>query len=289
MSFFDEEWAAASPSRSVERARPAAAAIVGDATEQANANNDDDNNVRINRFLRKMKTSDDVLLVLKKEPTTKQLFDALTVLVEGRNDFNIKAASAKGAQIINVLVTTIIPDYWATITATHASEKASQIRELLVQVLRSVAGIGALVTSLKVTDKARTNEQKALLAKDKIECLAQVLAPKDLVFVVLEDVTKFNSETQQHVLWQEFISSIAGGRLLSTTSEVIHATKCLDPDRDEDAWVADGRKYASWVGKNINSALLKLSPSDRKYWLMIAQMAKRSISLAHPGMRINVD
>lgn len=232
----------------------------------------------------------DVLDSLKAKPDPHTLTAALEYLRDTCSNvdgFNVKVSGPKAAQIVNQLVTEILPNYWEFFDLVQRASDGTQAKTNLLEVLRSVSGIGALTASLRASTAAFHEGTNNVATRATIECLAQVMATKQFVLQIMETILEFHgTDTQQRMLWQEFVSIVVGGKVLSTTGEAVFATKCLDPERDKDAWVADGRQYARWIGGNVTFILLHMSPADERQWSMVSQLVKRCTRMAHSDLFI---
>ena len=230
---------------------------------------------------------DEVLSLLKGQPDFDTLRSCLEYLQDGHtgsHTFNVKVPGPLAAQVIHRIVTLILPSYWATINSLAATSSSRRVKQLLLECLRSVSGIGSLLAVLKGLKLSKDVKGNVRLARDTIECLAQLIEPKSFVLKVIRDTIAFNDkESQQHLIWKDFISTIVGGKLHSTVSEAAFATKCLDDGGNKDSWIVQGGEYASWLGRNLNHILVNLPLSNSKEWNMMARLVKRCMSIAHSG------
>ncbi|KAK4698101.1 telomere length regulation protein, partial [Lecanoromycetidae sp. Uapishka_2] len=131
--------------------------------------------VRAEQHTFSLSSPEDILDLLKASPDKHLLNRALRWLnlsTERQKGFNIRKPGPKAAQIIYVLVSTIIPDYWTLFKEANNSESSREKRSLL-RCLRSVAGIGAIISHLRLrigqlkesqgqTDVANSNKGRPL-------------------------------------------------------------------------------------------------------------------------------
>ncbi|KAK6366328.1 telomere binding protein [Exophiala oligosperma] len=231
--------------------------------------------------------SDDAREVLKSQPDSEDLIAVLQYLqygIQGRHDFNIRIPSPKASQIINVLVTTTVPDQWLHLRSSDLSKTDALLKKLLLSCLKSVAGIGALLMQIK--QLTTTNSQKTNpVLEDAISVVGILLSGNGIVKELLIDATTFfPSETQRRVYWQEVTSLLAGSKVLSTIAQALAKTEQSDERNLMTSWLGDGAEYSRWLGKNISTAAtacVSMSFSGIHYMNMLCQLLKRGLGLGY--------
>ena len=94
---------------------------------------------------------EEVLDVLKKQPGHDVLLSVLIYLrkgIQGKHSFDIRKPSPKAAQIVHVLSTEIIPNYWTVLSEGSTDQKRSDV-DILLACFQSIPGINGLLTYLR--------------------------------------------------------------------------------------------------------------------------------------------
>ena len=234
---------------------------------------------------------DDARIILKSQPDHEDLIAVLHYLefgIERKDDFNVRANSPKAAQILNVLATVTIPDHWARLCVSPLSKDDVRTKKALLACLMSVAGIGALTSQIKIAAAASVSQGEAstatLVLQELLSVLAALLESSKSLFVLLKDVFSLNEKpSQRHVVWQELVSLLAGGKVLSAAGEAAFVISKSSSTAESDTWLGDGRKFSKWLAANIANVLAALTINEEESWSMMAQMFRRSLSLGHSG------
>lgn len=205
-------------------------------------------------------------------------------------DFDLRIASPTTAQILQLLVSTTIPDHWGSLDAKDRKGKDAKPRAALLRCLSSVAGLGSLVAQLRsLINAARASAQQAkgsstqLGIRDLLAVLAALLEPKEFLFRLSSDISAiYDDKTQQQVAWRELVSLVAAGKIISTAAEALTVV-------DESiavssiSWVGNGSQYASWLGRNVSHMATRLAPDDESDWASAALLTGRALSLGYTG------
>ncbi|KAL1651171.1 telomere binding protein [Diplodia intermedia] len=201
---------------------------------------------------------DQALAALRDQPDAQKLHRVLSYLeatASSSEGFNVKAPGPLSAQIISTLVNDTIPNYWDAWPATFSSEDDKGI---LIECLRSVSGLGAIVARLKglVQDSRQTQNQpggKPNSAEQQIRVLSDALAnllQENVVldlWRVIQDST--NVPTQRQILWRELVSLLAAGRIVSVVAQATDLLKSTTSGQP-DPWYASGSNFAKWIGRS---------------------------------------
>lgn len=238
--------------------------------------------------------------LLKSRPTTDDLSTILAALdpfnaSRDAQGFDIRIPSPATAQILQVLVSTTIPDHWRTLNAKGKKPKDAKTRAALLRCLSSVPGIGSLVAQLRsliatarATTKQTEGSSSKLIIRDILSICAALLEPKDFLFRLKSDISLFyDHQTRQQVAWRELVSLIAGGKVLSTAAEALTLVEDSVSLRSI-SWVGDGSRYTSWLGGNIAYLISKLSTDAEKDWSSVALLTGRSLSLGYSGTSLAI-
>ncbi|OJD29437.1 telomere length regulation protein [Diplodia corticola] len=230
---------------------------------------------------------DQALAALRDQPDAQKLHRVLSYLkVTARNlgDFNIRVPGPLSAQIISTLVNDTIPNYWDVWPATFSSEDDKGI---LIECLKSVSGLGAIVARLKglVQDfhqKQRQSGGNSDSAEQQIKVLSDTLANllQESVILdlwrVIQDFT--NAPTQRQILWRELVSLLAAGRIVSVAAQATDLLKSTT-SAQSDPWYASGSNFALWIGR---STALFVSNATDSTGSDGALLLGKSLTLGYP-------
>lgn len=236
-----------------------------------------------------------IIDVLKSHPDREEL-SAILAAIDPFNasrkikDLDIRVPGPTIAQILQVLVSTIIPDHWATLSAKERKTKDEKTRAALLRCLSSVAGLGSLVAQLRsLIATARATAQQAegssspLVIRDLLSVFAALLEPRDFVSRLHSDTSSlYDSRTRQQVAWRELVSLVAAGKILSAAAEALTIAKEAESSPSV-SWVGDGPRYASWLGGNIAHMVSKLKADDESALSSVALLTGRALSLGYSG------
>ena len=238
-----------------------------------------------------IKSVEDVLESLRSKPDYGTLSRALRWLNKTgshNDDFNIKKPGPKAAQIIFTLVNDIIPDYWESL-----GDESSQERIILVQCLRSVAGIGAITSRLRLLLTLLKDGQKPVqttLANQiqpveiLLNVLDTILARDDFITVIWSDIKAYCLQPSQRSLqWKELCSLVASGKVLSIASEANLTLRDLSSSITEWCWVGDGSQYATWLGRCMHHMLKAMKDDDAEGERALSLLLSKGLSLGYPG------
>lgn len=238
-----------------------------------------------------IKSPEDVLEALRAKPDDATLSRALRWLnrtITHHDEFNIKNPGPKATQIIFTLVNDIVPDYWETLRSNAGHE-----RDLLVRCLRTVAGIGAitsrlrlLLTSLKdiqkpaaITFVSRTQPVEILLS-----LLETVLASEEIITTIWRGIEDCNLPSfQKSLQWKEFSSLVASGKVLSIASEASLSVGDSSSSIKDACWISDGSQYIAWLGACFQHTLKVLTDGDVEGQRALSQLLSKGLTLGYTG------
>jgi telomere length regulation protein len=229
---------------------------------------------------------DQALAILKEQITEERFKAVIQYLNEGiqkKHDFNIQVPNAAAAQILNVLVSNVIPDWWDILNPTASSQPERKLRKLLLSCMNSPAGIGALlarIQSLIATPQVRqSGSSQHAVFRDTVSLFVSLVYHKAFVRDLLAQIQSMDgSPGQQQAVWAEATSLLAGSRVLNVFQE---ASATLELKDDISSWLQDPKEYSVWLGVNIASAAISLAPTNDEAWKMLASFLKRAMSLGY--------
>jgi len=221
------------------------------------------------------------LEALKNQPSRNTVNAVLSYLTtEG---FSLLLPEPLNASIAHQLINDTIPNYWRTI------KNADEVSKL-EKILRSPTCLGHLNTRLrsliadshqkKAPGEARNTAEHIA---DALQVLSLVLSRDETSHLVLQDVLAFGkTPTQRKLIWREYITQVASGRLLSMAAEAEDVLKKSDEAHQDANWVADGKQYAAWLGRNVAVSLARNS-NNEEYLAAIVELCSKSLGLGYTG------
>ena len=235
---------------------------------------------------------EDVLEALRAKPDHATLSRALRWLdgkAEQVDDFNIKKPGPKAAQIIFTLISDIVPDYWEILRG-----QGGHNTKLLVQCLSSVAGIGAIISRLRLLltmlkDSQKRAEVTVVSKTQPVETLLSVLetilAKEGFLTTIWHDIEGCNlPPSHKSLQWKEFVSLVASGKVLSIASEANLTLGDLSSNIKDWSWVGDGSQYAKWLGRSMQLAVKAIKGDDVEGQKALSQLLSKGLTLGYTGM-----
>ena len=217
------------------------------------------------------------LNILKSKPDHQELDRVLRWLkstVSHHKGFNIKVPGPKASEIIYILISDIIPIYWVTKHDNAVSDQ-SRGNDLLVYCLSSVAGLGAIVSCLRLL----LSQLKHPQGQSDVSGIRKT-QPVELLLDILEAILGNNGFVLSLFL-------VASGKLLSIASEATATLKNSESSVSPGSWVGDGHKYAAWLGSNVQHMLGASVASDFEGPKMLSQLLKKALTLGYIGQLQN--
>lgn len=237
----------------------------------------------------KPKSLQDVVEVLNHEPDYDTLVSALNFIAGGGpadEYFNIGTPGPEAARVIQILVTEIVPNYWAVLKESSSSDGPKSDLSLLLDTLRSLAGLNAILLRLRTLTKEHKSHETGIQRSDVVsnlkitlELLCAILEGDDSLSLVWNNTSANSDTTKQRILSKDFVNVIAGGRTISFSAEaesiVSHGTK------GPGFWVASGIAYTTWLARNIISWSKKSeAPMEKK---LLAELLSKALRLGYSG------
>ena len=228
------------------------------------------------------------LEVLKSRPDIEDLTKTLHWLYAGskrKNDFNITKPSPRATQIIFVLVNEILPNFWELLSA-EGPNRYSKTRVSLIQCLKCVAGVGAIVSRLRSVllqskgSQSKPNDRHPV--DDLLHVIESVLEGEATIASIWWSIHENeDSSTQKSLQWKELISIVTSGRLLSVCSEACQLSDGGLERPPACSWIGDGSRYSAWLGRNIAS--VNTMQNGVESHKAFAQLLGKALSLGYTG------
>ena len=242
-----------------------------------------------------LNSPENALDILKSKPDHQELDRVLRWLkstVSHHEGFNNKVPGPKASEIVYILISNIIPIYWVTKHDSTVSDQ-SRRKNLLVYCLSSVAGLGAIVSRLRLLlsqlkDPQSQSDVSGIRKTKPVELLLDVLEAilgnNGFILSIWNDInTWILQPSKKSLQWKEFISIVASGKLLSIASEATAILNNLELNIGASSWVGDGHHYAAWLGSNVQH-MLGASPAGNLEGLkMLSQLLKKALTLGYIG------
>ena len=238
-------------------------------------------------------TPEDALEILKNEPDYDSLTSALGFLSHHESASpavpNIKLPSPLSAQLVQVLVSEIVPNYWALLIEDVNQPKTSGLK-LLLYCLSSITGVNAILVRLKALTGEAKSEAAAKARRPDIALGLGILL--DLLCRLLQGdgwlLEAFRLATsgqdgpaRARPRLQEVVATFGGGRIVSLAAE---AEEIVNADASSklvgDIWPADSLQYTQWLGHNITKLASDPSNGEAK---STSDLFAKALRLGHPG------
>ncbi|KAI1758681.1 telomere length regulation protein-domain-containing protein [Hypoxylon sp. FL1150] len=224
------------------------------------------------------------LEALKSQPSYDTLISILKYLqqgLRGKHAFDIRKPSPQSAQIIHVLVTEIVPNYWTVLQDASAGQDRGDV-DLLVSCVRSLPGINALLAYLRALLKETKTDPKALKnshvvfnLSSTLALLSKLLDADNDLRAIWNSIRSLEKSTQIRPMRQEFVSLFTSGRIVSLSAEAEDICRHADQMK-HDVWISNTKSYIDWLGRNVVEwAQSEADEDDLKLCAEISVRARR--------------
>lgn len=247
----------------------------------------------------KASTPAEALEILKNEPHHESLITTLRFLGEGNPDFSITSPSPIAAQLVHVLVSNIVPNYWSVLFESDKtsngrkrakSKKASDL-ELLLSCLRSVMGLNALLLSLKQLIRQSKETQKTVggpnihdVLTTLLQVLTELIQGNETVEEISNSIWNFTiTPLKQKAIWNEFVGIVGSGKILGLAAEAEDVVSELSKKIGHKYWIADGSAYSSWLACNITHWARNLPIDSENEWKCCGDLLCKAFRLGYAG------
>lgn len=242
----------------------------------------------------RIESPEDALQTLKESPSWSQLQEVMTFLIKSKDgSFNIKQPGALAAQLIQALITRTLPDFWTLLK----KEKAlAPTKPMFAAALLSVSGLGALSSRLKVLTVACSSAAKPgqtsvspLQLRAVLEVIEEMLRPETMFTSLWTDCV-FLGQTllQRTVLWKEFVSLVASGKLMSSFAEA-EEILIKSGERYQPLWVSKGTEYTRWLAQNISQMVKVANTDDTEIFSAAKTICSKALALGYSGKSRTLD
>lgn len=240
--------------------------------------------------------------ILKSEPDHDALIRTLRFLVKRDSCFKITSPSPISSQLVHVLVSEILPNYWSVFYEAEAKVKGKKTKQsaelqLLLKCLRSVTGLNAIILSLKRHIQLSKDSKKKVAGGPNVEeilvILLQALAALLQGATTVQNIadTIWDSDEQpatKKPVWNEFLGLVGGGRLLGVAAEAEDVVHNLSQSIGERYWVADGNLFSVWLTSNLQHWVLNLPIDSEHEWKCGGELLGKLLRLGKSGEGFSV-
>lgn len=225
-------------------------------------------------------SANSALEALKSQPSHETVTSALKYMTSA--GFSLLLPEALNASIAHQLVNDTLPHYWRPLRQSSQSK-------LFAKILRNPTGLGHIITRLRslIADSRQKKspgetQDQAENMEDLLDVLETTLSGDTTSNLVLDDVhIQCKNDVQKQLIWREYLSQIASGRLVSIVAEAEDILKSKGIPRTA-SWLADGNVFADWLGYNIADVMRGPNMhEERKQGLV--ELCSKALSLGYTG------
>lgn len=236
---------------------------------------------------------DDVIDTLKSEPDYDTLVSTLKLLVRsGQNSqgFSVAPSGPEAAKVIQVLVTEIVPNYWALLKESSMNDEDQNLK-LLLDALRNLAGINAVLLRIRALTQELKGETLGTRRSDVrlnlalfLELLCEILEGDDQICQIWASTSSSSDAMRRRMLARELINVLGGGRVISLSAE--GEALASQNAMKSSCWTADGIEYTRWLTRNVVTwSKIAQQPGDSK---IQADLLSKAMHLGYPNAGIRV-
>lgn len=238
---------------------------------------------------------DEALDTLKAEPDYDALISVLRFLSVSDGPYvRIANPGPQSAQIIQVLISDIAPNYWPLLEVESSDGSASDPRaasdlDLFLSCLRNITGINGVLVRLRAVIQEYKEQSRGPMRSDLslnlaiiLQVLTSLLDGDDTASNVWRSTTfGLANAAKRKPLVQEYVALLASSIVVSVAAEAEDIIKSTS-NRADKHWIADGLQYSKWLGRNIGHwARHTTSDEDMK---ICSSLLARVLRLGYAGM-----
>jgi telomere length regulation protein len=223
---------------------------------------------------------EDALQLLRSEPDTDSLLSTLKRVstVDGFKDtFDIRRPSPLAAQIVNTIVSSIIPNFWS------ALEK--QDRRLITTCISNVAGLNSVIAKIQLLisqSKSSKAQDYAQALEDLFSVANDLFQGENLASTVRTGLQESTTEkTKRDLAWKECSNLLGSGKVSNVLAEAEDVLRSGGSKLSKSS-MANSHEYAIWLGSNIAQILITESETPEEVQAHVAVLLSRALSLGQP-------
>lgn len=237
-------------------------------------------------------TPKEALDVLRQEPDYDSLISVLNFLSRHETDGSpfIKLPGPLSAQLVQVLVSQIVPNYWALLVEDAHQSKTSGMR-LLLYCLSSSTGMNAIMIALGSLVQDAKSETAAGTKRPDLSLNLGIML--DLLCRVLQgdgwllEAYRLATAGQEPPAKvkpkvQAIVGQFGGGRIVSMAAEAEDILRKSPSSKSvENIWPASSLEYSQWLGRNIVKVVVSdQNPDAAKF---ASDLLAKALHLGHFG------
>lgn len=203
--------------------------------------------------------------------------------------FDLRVPSPRAAQIIFALIHQTLPEYWPVLEQPNDADYA-KAKSNLTKCLSNVPGVSAVASRLQVLLKELPNlgktERPSHLEQvsNLIRVLEAIMEKDRFLFNTLHELNKSIVDPQKRTfLWKEFVSLLAGGKILSLCSEGDEVINEAAVTTKERSWLAQGAVYVGWLGRNCACMVHALTEDINEPVHRVTQVFSKALKIGYTG------
>lgn len=227
-----------------------------------------------------VKCPEDALQFLRSEPDTDSLLSILKRLatVDGfESTFDIRRPSPLAAQIINNVVSIVIPTFWS------ALEKRD--RPLVTACISNVAGLNSVIARIQLLisqSKSSKAQDHAQALQDLCSVAMDLFKGDHLAFTLWTGLQQSTSEKPKRDLaWKECSNLLGSGKVANVLAEAEDILRSSG-DTATKSSIATSHEYAAWLGSNIAQMLITEHEMPQEAQTAVNVLLSRALSLGQP-------
>jgi telomere length regulation protein len=247
---------------------------------------------------RQPSTPEEALEVLRSEPDLDTLRSTLKYLIQdapSSSNLRITHVSPIAAQLINIISSEIVPNYWAILNETSSTAGRKTLkygveRKLLLSCLRSLSGLNAilgrisfLIRQIKEVRKEDRGPGSIQVLRIQLDVLEILLHGENVIAQLWHDLDNEVS-AKQRAVWNEVIALVGGGKILNVAAEATSVIRDATKEITEPKWIAHGMQYSRWLARNIIHWSRGLPSTAEGPWKPLSELFSKGLRLGHPGM-----
>ncbi|TLD11473.1 hypothetical protein E2P81_ATG10121, partial [Venturia nashicola] len=227
-----------------------------------------------------VKRPEDALQLLRSEPDTDSLLSTLTRIssVNGFDDkFDIRRPGPLAAQIINTIVSSIVPTFWSALER--------QDRRLITACICNIAGLNSVIAKVQLLisqNKAAKTQEHVQALQDLFSFANELLRGDLLVSSVWTGLQQSTTEkAKRDLAWKEFCNLLGSGKIANVLAEAEDVLRSSGSDATK-APLANSHEYAAWLGSNLGYALISEDEALQQARPAVGVLLARALSLGQP-------
>jgi telomere length regulation protein len=237
---------------------------------------------------------EEALKSLRSEPDHETLVAVLDYLSSHDTVFDIRTPSPLAANLVRILVTITVPNFWHVLKQDHdeveksakGSKKRSSGFTRLISCLKCFGGLSAVTGHLRTVINEAKSAQPAV--SDSIpnlevilELISALLDGRDAIAEIWEATTARNGDpAKRRLLALQLISIVGSSRIVSLAAEaediICRTSKC-----EKRLWIADSKQYSSWLALGIVHWVRQ--DSEPEPLRICAELLAKAFRLGHRG------